>query len=54
MSFDNRSRLKQVWDGHMNCQSTTVAEPVAELAMEVAEVVATVSKALTERIVALT
>lgn len=46
----NPSRLKQVWDEHINSQSTTKAEPVAELPIEVAEEVAAVTKALTERL----
>ena len=49
----NPSRLKQVWDEHLAGQSVTKAEPVAELPVEVAEEVATVSKALTERLTAL-
>lgn len=46
----NPSRLKQVWDEHQSSQATTSAEPVAELPVEVAEEVATVTKALTERL----
>lgn len=46
----NPTRLKQVWDEHINSQATTKAEPVAELPVEVAEEVATVTKALTERL----
>ena len=49
----NPSRLKQVWDEHQSSQVKTEAEPVAELPVEVAEVVAAVSKALTERIASL-
>lgn len=49
----NPARLKQVWDEHQSSQTTTVAEPVAELPVAVAEVVATISKSLTERIEAL-
>jgi colicin import membrane protein len=49
----NPSRLKQVWDEHLASQSVTRAEPVAELPVEVAEEVATVTKALTERLAAL-
>jgi uncharacterized coiled-coil DUF342 family protein len=49
----NPSRLKQVWDEHMSSQAVTRAEPVAELPIEVAEEVATVTKALTERLAAL-
>ena len=44
----NPSRLKQVWDEHINSQAVTRAEPVAELPIEVAEEVAAVTKALTE------
>ena len=49
----NPSRLKQVWDEHLASQSVTRTEPVAELPVEVAEEVATVTKALTERLAAL-
>ena len=47
------SRLKQVWDEHLNSQAAAVVEPVAELPVEVAEVMVTVSKSLTDRIAAL-
>jgi chromosome segregation ATPase len=47
------SRLKQVWDEHLAGQSVMKAESVAELPVEVAEEVAIVSKALTERLAAL-
>lgn len=46
----NPTRLKQVWDEHLAKASVTKSEPVAELPMEVAEEVATVTKALTERL----
>jgi colicin import membrane protein len=46
----NPNRLKQVWDEHVTSKSTTQTEPVAELPVEVAEEVAAVTKALTERI----
>lgn len=49
----NPTRLKQVWDEHQSSQAATVVEPVAELPVEVAEVVASVGKALSERIAAL-
>ena len=49
----NPSRLKQVWDEHVSSQAVTKAEPVAELPVEVAEEVAAVTKALTERLAAL-
>jgi chromosome segregation ATPase len=49
----NPSRLKQVWDEHLASQSVTKAEPVSELPVEVAEEVAAVTKALTERLAAL-
>jgi colicin import membrane protein len=49
----NPSRLKQVWDEYLASQSMTKTEPVAELPIEVAEEVATVTKALTERLSAL-
>jgi len=47
------SRLKQVWDEHLAGQSVMKAESVAELPVEVAEEVAIVSKALTERLAVL-
>lgn len=46
----NPSRLKQVWDEHVASQSMAKTEPVAELPIEVAEEVAAVTRALTERI----
>ncbi len=49
----NPSRLKQVWDEYVASQSATKAEPVAELPIEVAEEVAAVTKALTERLATL-
>ena len=49
----NPSRLKQVWDEHISAQAVAKAEPVAELPIEVAEEVAAVTKALTERLAAL-
>ncbi len=49
----NPTRLKQVWDEHINSQTVTKAEPFAELPVEVAEEVAAVTKALTERLSAL-
>ncbi|RBL11921.1 DNA-binding protein, partial [Xanthomonas oryzae] len=49
----NPSRLKQVWDEHVSSQAVTKTEPVAELPVEVAEEVAAVTKALTERLAAL-
>lgn len=49
----NPSRLKQVWDEHLASQSVTRTEPVAELPVEVAEEVAAVTKALTDRLQAL-
>jgi colicin import membrane protein len=49
----NPSRLKQVWDEHLASRSMTRVEPVAELPIEVAEEVAAVTKALTERLGAL-
>lgn len=49
----NPSRLKQVWDEHINSQAVTRVEPVAELPVEVAEEVAAVTKALTERLAGL-
>lgn len=49
----NPSRLKQVWDEHLTSQSVVNVEPVAELPLEVAEEVALVTKALTERLVAM-
>ena len=49
----NPARLKQVWEEHVSSQSVTKAEPVAELPVEVAEEMAAVSKALTERLATL-
>lgn len=49
----NPNRLKQVWDEHLASKTATQSEPVAELPVEVAEEVGTVTKALTERISAL-
>lgn len=49
----NPARLKQVWDEYINSQTTSKAEPVAELPVEVAEEVASVTKALTERLATL-
>ena len=46
----NPSRLKQVWDEYISSQAVAKAEPVAELPIEVADEVATVAKALTERL----
>lgn len=46
----NPSRLKQIWDEYVSRQSATKIEPVAELPIEVAEEVATVTKALTDRL----
>lgn len=49
----NPARLKQVWEEHVSSQSVTKSEPVAELPVEVADEVAAVSKALTERLATL-
>jgi len=49
----NPNRLKQVWDEHINSQAVTRAAPIAELPVEVAEEVAAVTKALTERLASL-
>lgn len=49
----NPARLKQVWEEHVSSQSVTKAEPVAEFPVEVAEEVAAVTKALTERLATL-
>lgn len=49
----NPSRLKQVWDEHINSQAVTTAEPVADLPIEVAEQVAVMNKMLSERLAAL-
>ena len=46
----NPNRLKQVWDEHLASQSVTTAEPVAELPIEVAEQLAHVTQALSERL----
>lgn len=47
------NRLRQVWEAHQSSQARATAEPVAELPQDLAEVVASVSRALTERLVAL-
>lgn len=49
----NPTRLKQVWDEHVNSKTMANAEPVAELPVEVAEELAAVTKALTERLATL-
>ena len=49
----NPTRLRQVWDEHLASNSVAQAQPVAELPVEVAEEVANVTKALTERIATL-
>ena len=49
----NPARLKQVWDEYLASQSVTRVEPVAELPVEVADELAAVSKALTERLASL-
>lgn len=49
----NPNRLKQVWDEHTTSQAVTRAAPIAELPVEVAEEMAAVTKALTERLAAL-
>ncbi|GAB6852428.1 DNA-binding protein [Paraburkholderia kururiensis] len=49
----NPNRLKQVWDEHVAAQAATPAQPVAELPVEVAEQVATVTAGLTARLAAL-
>jgi len=46
----NPNRLKQVWDEYVSRQSVTKTEPVAELPVEVADEVAAVTKALTDRL----
>ena len=46
----NPTRLKQVWDEHINSQTVTKAEPVAVLPVEVADELAAVTKALNERL----
>ncbi|SFL55674.1 DNA-binding protein [Azotobacter beijerinckii] len=49
----NPNRLKQVWDDHLARSSVAEAVPVAELPVEVAEELAAVTRALTERLAAL-
>lgn len=49
----NPSRLKQVWDEHVNSHAATPAEPVAELPIEVAEAMTAVTKELTDRLATL-
>lgn len=44
------NRLKKVWDEYLLSQSVSTSEPVAELPIEVAEEVALVSRALSEKI----
>ena len=44
------SRLKQVWDEYLNSQVAVKIDPVVELPVEVAEEVASVTKALAERL----
>ena len=46
----NPSRLKQVWDEYLNSQVAVKIDPVVELPVEVAEEVASVTKALAERL----
>lgn len=46
----NPTRLKQIWDEHINSTRAATAEPVAELPVEVAEEVATVTRELTDRL----
>ncbi len=46
----NPTRLKQIWDEHINSQTVTKAEPVAVLPVEVADELAAVTKALNERL----
>jgi len=47
------NRLKQVWDEFLASQSTARAQPVAELPVEIAEEMAAVTRAPSERIAAL-
>ncbi|MFC0712195.1 DNA-binding protein [Azorhizophilus paspali] len=49
----NPTRLKQGWDDHLARSSVAEAKPVAELPMEVAEELATVTRVLTERLATL-
>lgn len=49
----NPSRLKQVWDEYVSGQSVINPDPVAELPIEVAEEMASVSKALVDRLTVL-
>jgi len=44
------TRLKQIWEEHASTQAVTRSEPVADLPAEVAEELATVAKALTDRL----
>jgi chromosome segregation ATPase len=46
----NPTRLKQIWEEHASTQAVTRSEPVADLPAEVAEELATVAKALTDRL----
>ena len=49
----NPVRLRQVWDEHLVGNSVAQAQPVAELPVEVADEVASVTKSLAERIATL-
>lgn len=49
----NALRLKQVWDEHLTSETQAKSEPVAVLPVEVADELAAVSKALTERLAGL-
>jgi colicin import membrane protein len=49
----NPTRLKQVWDEHVSTEGTQKHEPTAELPIEVAEEMASVSTALVERLTGL-
>ena len=49
----NPTRLRKVWEAHLASQSGAKAEPAAELPAEVAEEMAAVTKALTDRLATL-
>jgi len=49
----NPGRLKQVWDEHLNTAATSRTEPVAELPVEVAEEMETVTASLNKQLSAL-
>jgi colicin import membrane protein len=49
----NPTRLKQIWDEHINKQTTTKTEPISELPIEITEGITTIAKTLTEHLTTL-